>query len=297
MAENCSKTAINSHLLQKNGILDNLAENGHLIQLKPPDLFRIDKSGFVEFKTIGIDQGISYPLFCNAHDTAVFKPIESAECDFSSINTQLLFSYRALCAELRKKDRDKEIHKRLLGVGDFQHLEEFKGQIRRSTNDIEQGIVDLNFFKSAFEDELSDPVGRFVFFTGKYAIAKVAISAVCSYNEGISSKTWPVSRPLPTIFVNVFPKDGVLYAIIGYCVDCASDGIRDYVRRWETNQGKNVTALLSDLVTRVETWSMSSSTYRSIPTENVKKYLAYFVDSMDASGRIKQFDINLFDQK
>jgi hypothetical protein len=76
MAETCEKIAINSHLLQKNGILGNLVEDGHLVQIKPNDLFKIEHGGFVTFKTIGIDQVISYPLFCNEHDTTIFRSIE-----------------------------------------------------------------------------------------------------------------------------------------------------------------------------------------------------------------------------
>lgn len=208
-----------------------------------------------------------------------------------------MFSYRALCAELRKKDRDKEVHRRLLSAESFQHLEGFKNEVRSSTKGIEQGISDLGFFKRAFELELADRAGRFIFFTGTYPVVKLAISAVCSYNEGVNPKFWPVDRPFPTIFVNVFPKNDVLYVIIGCCIDCTSDEIQRYVRRWESNIGMDVTALLSDLVTRIETWSMASSTYRSISKENVERYLAYFVASMDIRSKIKPFDINLFNGK
>jgi predicted AAA+ superfamily ATPase len=124
----------------------------------------------------------------------------------------------------------------------------------------------------------------------------MSVSAVCSYNEGINPKRWPENHPLPSVFVNVFPQNDVLTVIMGYCIDCSTDELQRYVRRWEENQGKDVTELLSDLVTRIETWSMASSTYKSIPKQNVEKYLKYFVESMDVTAKIEPFDINLFER-
>jgi hypothetical protein len=41
----CQDNAINSHLLQRNGILNNLIEDGHLIEIKANDFFEIEKKG------------------------------------------------------------------------------------------------------------------------------------------------------------------------------------------------------------------------------------------------------------
>lgn len=296
MVENCKNNSINSHLLQRNGILHNLVERGHLIQLKPTDIFKFEEDGAASFKRVGIEQVISYPLFCNEHDTAIFKPIEIEGCDFSQPQAQLLFSYRALCAELRKKDRDIEVHRRLLAANTLQHLEGFLEDTRRRSRKIEEGINELRFFKKAFELELADQAGRFVFFTGTYPVVKLCVSAICSYTKGINPRYWPMDRPLPSVFVNVFPKNDLLYVIMGYHVDCSTEGVLQYVKQWKDKQGQDATALLSDLVARVETWTMASSLYNSIPEEDEKKYLNYFVDSMDISSNLKSFDVNLFRQ-
>ena len=39
ICSNCNNHTINSHLLQRHGILDNLAENGHMFELKPKSFY------------------------------------------------------------------------------------------------------------------------------------------------------------------------------------------------------------------------------------------------------------------
>lgn len=108
----CDKEAINSHLLQRNGILSTITEKGHLIEIRPIDLFKWKKNQpMLEFKLIGINSAISLPLFCNYHDSSLFKNIESRTISFYLYENQLLFSYRTLCAELRKKERNIFIQK------------------------------------------------------------------------------------------------------------------------------------------------------------------------------------------
>ena len=101
----CKNIAINSHLLQRNGILDNVAENGHLYEARIKGIYRrIHDDEIVVLKKVGIRQAISYPLFCSEHDSTLFKPIEEKFIDFNDYNSQLLFSYRSLCSEIRKKE-------------------------------------------------------------------------------------------------------------------------------------------------------------------------------------------------
>ena len=76
--DDCNNYAINSHLLQRNGILSNISENGHLIERRLLDANRFirDESPF-EFKKVGLKNALSKPLLCGHHDSAVFKEIEN----------------------------------------------------------------------------------------------------------------------------------------------------------------------------------------------------------------------------
>lgn len=66
----CTNLAINSHLLQTKGILNQVSEKNHLIEVRQNDFYSMAKGGQQYIiKKIGINNAISKPLFCNFHDT------------------------------------------------------------------------------------------------------------------------------------------------------------------------------------------------------------------------------------
>jgi hypothetical protein len=104
LVDGCDEVAINSHLIQQNGLLNNITYDGHLVELKVIDANRWDDKKLpFEFGNVGIKQALSYKVFCNKHDTEIFKPIEDNNKNFESYEAFLLFSYRAVGAEIRKK--------------------------------------------------------------------------------------------------------------------------------------------------------------------------------------------------
>ena len=104
--DGCEEAAINSHLLQRNGILNNIAENNHLIEARPTDFFKWNAIDCpIEFRQVGINQAISLSVFCDKHDTELFKKIEQGNLDLGDYETQLLLSYRVVCAEIVRKNK------------------------------------------------------------------------------------------------------------------------------------------------------------------------------------------------
>ena len=68
MFGDCKEIAIRSHVLQKNGILKEISEDNHLIQLMPANAFKITETGINQFKKIGINKVYTFMGFCNHHD-------------------------------------------------------------------------------------------------------------------------------------------------------------------------------------------------------------------------------------
>lgn len=69
MVSGCYQRAINSHLLQRHGVLSNVVEKGHCYELREKDIFSWTKdTPPLEFKRCGIQDAISLHLFCNHHD-------------------------------------------------------------------------------------------------------------------------------------------------------------------------------------------------------------------------------------
>ena len=97
---NCSESSINSHILQKNGILSSIASHDrHLWELK------IDPFNSLHycFTKTGINEIYSFNGFCKYHDTELFKNIEQKEIDFNNYKSCILFSLRTLYNEIFRK--------------------------------------------------------------------------------------------------------------------------------------------------------------------------------------------------
>ena len=124
----CDQHAINSHLLQRHGVLDRVVENGHLYEVKRCDYYKWNRNPPIEFKMVGLNRAISLPLFCHEHDSRLFRSIEQDEIDCSDYRMQLLLSYRTVCAEIRKKEMNIEFlgrMKKFVGAGVGKNIAQF----------------------------------------------------------------------------------------------------------------------------------------------------------------------------
>jgi hypothetical protein len=97
----CGKRAIGSHTVAKK-MLRMIASNGHVYQHSATmqDLVRTD--GQFGVKSIGINDASVLRVFCQAHDSETFVPLEQSP--FAGTREQcFLLAYRALCYEFFQK--------------------------------------------------------------------------------------------------------------------------------------------------------------------------------------------------
>lgn len=266
MCPECDKAAINSHLLQRNGILNHIAKNGHLYEIRQEDFFKWHKSEPMRIKKVGIMQAISFPLFCSEHDTNIFKPIEGDIVDFDDYRSQLLFSYRALCAELYKKKCNQIRH-------DIWHDSNMK---KESIEGTDKALKDLKYYKYLFETELKNPKNKFTFYHRSYSFVGICASGTCSYepvdyNSPLSVESAINKKVWDGFFINVIPQKDSLEIIIGYHKNHVNSDLRRYVESWKNLSFDNLQRKLTDLFcTRLETWSMSPDVYDSISEDKWK---------------------------
>ena len=201
----CKEKAINSHLLQRNGILENVSVNGHLIEYKQKDPFswKADSPPF-EMKRIGIKKALSLSLFCKVHDNLIFKEIEIHPLDLDLYRVHLLLSYRVVCAEIRKKQINVEQFSR------FINAESLKGEIglerlKRFKEGNELGIIDLKRYKNIFEDELKNESSRFTFKVYKYTFLDIYGAAVFTTFDNLVTDL-NQEMPLNSIFIYCHPR-------------------------------------------------------------------------------------------
>ena len=297
MHPGCSADAINSHLLQQNGILSNIIEEGHLYEMKTKDLFRVDFGEMVEFKRVGITKAISEPLFCNNHDTQIFKSIETSPVNFDLYRTHLLFSYRSLCGELRKKTRTLEMHKKVLNSNILNVDKADRSNLIHFTN---LGIGDLTTIKAQFEREVIDEkkIGNFEFMVFKYKPISICVSAVFSpIQPDYSSRTKALTQeaPLNNVYVNVIPQQNDLIIILGYHKEFFHNWIDRYVNSWKNLDENQLTASLTYLIaTRVESWSLSPNLFDRIPMKTKTLFLKYWNENATNLLTSQSLDFDLF---
>lgn len=296
----CSEKAINSHVLQKNGILNLISSNNHVTQIKAKDFFAADKNGIMDVKSIGINNAMSYSLFCNFHDTNIFAPIEKSELNLENYNSQLLFSYRALCAELRKKIINVDIFERILNANHFSVRYEMLDMARSQLEGTKLGIEDLEWYKTNFEMEINniEMQENFMFEKIDFDFIPVSVSAAYSpINPSIHSIEELKSREktLNYIFINLIPQYNKLSLIIGYHRDKCDSWIIDYINSWKNISQKEFELKLTDLLaTKVETWAISPEYYSNLSQANIKTFIKYWNSHASDLRVTQKVDFNLF---
>lgn len=96
----CQNNSINSHILQRKGILDKIAINSHLWTFKQ-NYFNPDE---LEFKEVGLKKAFAFDCFCELHDNEMFKDIENGNINLEEYKNCLLFTLRVIYDEMYKKN-------------------------------------------------------------------------------------------------------------------------------------------------------------------------------------------------
>lgn len=292
---NCENPAINSHLLQKNGVLNQISEKSHLYELVQNDYFKIYKGEkTLIFKRNSINNILSHPLFCNYHDTLLFRVIEKSDIDFNQIHSQTLFSYRALCGELWKKYRNLEFYNRLANSNGLKLLLSNHEKLTNKTL-IEShtlGISDLLKYKNILEDINQIP-NKFTFVT--YRVPKLDICGSGVFSP-ISNNEFPYQEnPFPTVFINIVPFNDHLYIILGRSLEFTNHWIDKYFKEWESNYLEKYELLISDLLaTRIESWAISPSLFEKWKPFKLGKMEEYWNNNKFNMYVNQSFGINLF---
>lgn len=293
--DGCAENAINSHLLQQNGILDNVSVDGHLIEYKQTDPFtwKEDSPPF-KMKRIGKRNAFSLPVFCSNHDTTVFREVETHPINLDLYRVHLLLSYRVVCAEIRKKQVNVEQFSRFLNA------ETLKGEIgleeiKLSKEGNELGILDLERYKKTFEDEIENEASIFTFKVYKYPFLDIYGSAVFSPIDYVVTDPKQV-EPLNSVFIHVVPYNDKTNIIVGYCNEYVDDWIKEYVDSWNELEEEDFEKQLTKLFTaHIENWGMSPDLLDEIKEENLKLLEEYTAQNANNHSPHQQVDFNLFE--
>lgn len=296
----CSQKAIKSHVLQKNGILKQISENNHIIELKPANLFEIHDKGISNFKKVGVNNAYTFKGFCNQHDCEIFKPIEkNSKLNLQNPLQQALFSYRGLCQEIRRKEIAIEFNRQIVKIVP----QDTKPMFETLNDGYIDGYRNLNYFRKELELALqNNKFNQFSFFTVKIPKIDLCISVSLNIGELSNPEKLPYAEwknkqkiPFTTSFINVFPYKQDSYFIAGFHNKYPCHWTIEMVKKLRKFSHSKILKELSDLIVlRLEFWAMSPTLFSEIPNQSLKKYKQIFSDNIFNHSEKLKTNLNLF---
>lgn len=300
LVDNCEKTAIKSHALQKNGILKQISEKNHLYQFSNVPPFQKAEKGNFELKRIGINDVFTFPGFCKEHDSSIFKPIEQNRLDIESIESINLFSYRALCQEIRRKEIALDVAQKMIETNfNFAlvlYMTDFKTGLKN-------GLKNLYFFKKELENDLKNSQDKLI-----HRICEIPKTEICiSAPLNISDENNPLSQthdqngkvlnnPFVTSFVNIFQYKEKSYLMITLSKEFPCNWTENLFNEFQGLKSPNHLKLISDLIaTRFEFWCISPQLRNKLSNNKIAEMIKIWSDEVLNFDSIIKTEFNVFE--
>lgn len=296
--DGCFCKAINSHLLQRNGILSEVGNGSNTFyEIRTTDAnLWINNEYPIAFKRVGIKEALSLKIFCNTHDTGLFLPIEQRHVDFEDYTNQLLFCLRTTYSEIRKKEMNIE---QFMRMKNSHELALSGNGVELVENAIEMnrlGIHDLYQDRNIINDEISNPTNRIHFLHRTFTSQDVYASATVSYDNMSKSDLCDSNTKMDSFFFNIVPYNKKLHLLIGYDTSDTNAGITDYINIWKNCTQENLGQLLTGIfASKIENWGMSEELYKRIPESKREAFMALFADKMYEYPEKLTCEFNLFE--
>lgn len=298
--EGCNQTAIISHLLQKRGIINSIAEQQHVYE----NSLNAFKKDFFAFNRIGLNEALSYPGFCNKHDTELFKDIESGVFDYKAYKTHLLLSYRALMIEKRKKEINIDWYNRIQNSKTLAHHldKSFIEEIKVSIENEKKGMEDQKYHEEFFLSNLqNDKLRDFSFIYFKLPRTEVCSAAVFTYETSKEIAFMnlfhrhKINQPLTEIYFHLLPLADISIVIMG-CIIENIDKCWEYIESFSHGEEMSQLKKISDLlICQVENWVCSPSFYNSNCKKRETEINSLVRLSMKHPNERRSLDFNLFE--
>ena len=295
MYPGCTEKSINSHILQKNGILSSIADDQHLWESAVNHF----KKEYIGFQKRGINKIYTFLGFCNAHDTSVFKKIESKnKIDFTDYESCILFALRTACNEYRIKEIVINQQECILNHPDTLS----NGMLEISIEQSKIALTDLNFVIDAMWNDINNKTESFVFEQREIELFELCLNSIYTYEtsqeiEEYFRKYGENLERTADIFISLFPYDGKSILLMGYHKDDLKK-VKSFVNLFFKENEKRLKRRLSSLITfNCETWVCSEKLYKSKFEGMDSEFFKSMLFSGKNGNERKIFDINIFDTR
>lgn len=293
MYPNCNEKAINSHIMQKNGILSSISEDQHLWE-SAIDHF---KQEYSRFQRKGINKIYTFTGFCNSHDSSIFSKIETqGTIDFQDYESCLLFALRTAYNELWLKEVVIKLQECVINHSGVEtNNEMLKETIRQN----KLGIKDLEFYTKSMWNDLKNKTESFIFEYREMEYKEVCLNAIFTYDTSseIMDYQYKYGKDMERtseIFISYFPYNNKSILLMGYHKDDTSK-VKSYVNLFFKENIKRTYKRLSSLIIlNCETWVCSSSFYKEKFQGLDSDYFKAIQFSEKNGNERKTFNFDLF---
>lgn len=296
----CNEVAIDSHLLQRNGVLKQQSA-GHGVLYELTD-HAFDKK-LLKFKLTGISNTLSFFGFCSDHDNSVFTIVETPPVNYYDYQVQMLMSFKAFVNEIRKKEVVIDWYNRVLGSNEIRDYksQNFLKYISANKEQFELGLADGEALKECFYNELRNHSipQQFLFFTREMPRVELTASGVFTFETSkeifIKTKLSPEEVVLNDVFFHFIPLQDKNIAIIG-CLKKSSPKCLEFVNEFLQGTDDEVLKKISDtLILQLENWLMSIEFYKKYIQQRENLIIDYILAGHKHFHERDSATLNLFD--
>ena len=288
----CNNKSINSHILQKNGILSTIANDRHLWEMQIDNF----KKPQYQFKKTGINQIYSFKCFCNEHDTKLFKKIENNIIDFNDYESCLLFALRTIYNEIWRKDVNIKMYDYLIKLKPEKfNTPIFNEHIRQE----KLGFIDLKFIESEIWNDLKYGTESYVFENRELTKIDLCLSSFYNYDTTKEMHEYRIKNGkdmerVSEIFINIFPFNNKTILLMGYNKK-DEQKLKGYFYTFFKESERRLQRKLTNLMLfQCETWVVSDNFFKN-KIKGIENLFAEGVSfSCNYSNERKIFDLNIY---
>lgn len=289
---NCEEETINSHILQRNGILSEIAQNSHLWHIEVDNF----KEGMFHFKRRGLKSIMTFNGFCVKHDTEIFKDIEGKKIDFNNYKTHILFALRTQYNELFRKEVNLKFYGYLVNKLQNRYNNERFHEHCRGTR---LGIQDMKIVSDKLWNDILNNTESYSFRL-KY-LPKVDLVISSSFNYVTSNEASHYKyingkeiESLGELFINLLPYGDVSLLLMGY-----NKSEEAMIQPWfnkffDTTDEETFTKITNLILFQCETWACNDEFY-DLKIKGIEEAFYTAINYALKNGNERQFfKLNIF---
>lgn len=155
-----------------------------------------------------------------------------------------------------------------------------------------QGVRDLEYYKQQLLSDLKTRSESFAFKSISLPIKGLYASTISTLFSN-EEETF-IKQPLNIFIFHLIPQKDFTQLVLGYHKNHFNRKMIDYINSWENLNIDKTGYRLTGILSLLETWGMSPSLYKKIPTSRVELFYKFIESNMFTIEQEPNERMNLF---